>query len=353
MPGEAEAAPIEVLAGDIYTDDPDKAERRTLFDGAGGVAGIPFTDEQREALVKEAKRRGLDDADAYALAYGDGAKVTVLEDGTTHVDTSEVVLANGPVYRKAKKAAGKASGNAAQSQVAGGSKKPVTESEKKGNSKADSGKKEPSAKRHTQEDPQGQGSGEGKSRTGGKEHAEPMSSAAAPEGEPYYPGSGKNPYDKGLGEALKDMLNPFSKFMEMLAGPVTAPVVVEKEYGGRVTLTTTSRINPRLEVAVDVSTAFMAPGEPVSVSAAATDPRTGAVLSKTSPAVVDEPDEVSNAAIGEAVEAVVTAVVAPAVNSFSQEPGDEFPDGFLDLQVVPSLEPLDELTGRIELREAA
>ncbi|MFI8810619.1 MULTISPECIES: hypothetical protein [unclassified Streptomyces] len=97
-------------------------------------------------------------------------------------------------------------------------------------------------------------------------------------------------------------------------------------------LTSTSRIAPTLEVVVEiVSSVEAGPAEPTKVSATVSNPLTGHVLSKASPTVVHEPDEVSNAAIGEAVEAVVTASAGESVESMatSQEPGGEFPDGLL------------------------
>ncbi|MCX4677701.1 hypothetical protein OG413_20730 [Streptomyces sp. NBC_01433] len=125
MATERSPATVAVLTGDIYTDDPAEAERKTLFDGAGGVAGVPFTDEQRKAIVKESMRQGLSEADAYALAYGDDAKVRIHEDGTVTVDTREVVLANGPVYRKAKRATS-ADEKGIETQSAGTKTDPVT-----------------------------------------------------------------------------------------------------------------------------------------------------------------------------------------------------------------------------------
>ncbi|MFD9424650.1 MULTISPECIES: hypothetical protein [unclassified Streptomyces] len=203
---ERSPATVAVLTGDIYTDDPAKAERTTVFDGAGGVAGVPFTDEQRKAIVKESMRRGLSEADAYALAYGDDAKVQIHEDGTVTVDTREVVLANGPVYRKAKEATS-ADEKGIETQSAGTEAEPVTkpDAERKA-SQGNRGQKEAGKAKGTATTPKSP-TQESPVADGGSRPREGQAGAAVASEGPYYPDSGENPYDKGLGEAMKDALN--------------------------------------------------------------------------------------------------------------------------------------------------
>lgn len=346
--------PVALLSGDVYTSDPAEAERDTLLDGAGGIAGVPFTDEQRKAIVKESKRRGMSAGDAYALAYGDAARVEVHDDGTLTVDTSKVVLANGPVYRKAEATAPKG-GNDAETLSAGTSR--IAASEETAREVEQKAPAAPSA-----EDVQ---------PVDLKEADEPAPAVTpqargvaveeAPLGEPYYPDSGTNPYDHGgsVVDAIKDALSPLTDFMESISRSGAREHVVESPDGG-VTLITTSQITKGLEVAVQVASADPSDlASPVTVSAVASDPRTGEVLAETSPTTVDSTDEASHAAIGEVVEAVLTAsdggvqVVTPEWPSSVEELSGESPNLHLDLPVVAPLEPLDELAGHVELAEAA
>jgi hypothetical protein len=100
-PAERESKGHGAKEGDAFQDTPKPGYYPTYLDGGGGIAGVPLTAEQRRALIREAWRRGLSIEDAYALAYGDNAKIHVHPDGTVHVFTDGVVVPNRPVYAKA------------------------------------------------------------------------------------------------------------------------------------------------------------------------------------------------------------------------------------------------------------
>jgi hypothetical protein len=98
-PSPARATPPHgVQEDDAYAEAPKSGYVPTYFDGGGGIAGVPLTEEQRKALIAEARRRGMPIEEAYALAYGDGVRIDVHKDGTVHVDTSGVKVPTHPVY---------------------------------------------------------------------------------------------------------------------------------------------------------------------------------------------------------------------------------------------------------------
>jgi hypothetical protein len=96
---------VDQEAGDVYRSKPEEGYVPTYFDGRGGIAGVPLTDEQRQAVMKEAIRRGLSKEDARALAYGEDDEFTkpaqpVRPDVEKHGDGDTQVLASGPLYRE-------------------------------------------------------------------------------------------------------------------------------------------------------------------------------------------------------------------------------------------------------------
>lgn len=90
-------------AGDVYRRDPKEGYVPTYFDGRGGIAGIPLTEEQRQAVVKEALRRGVSAEDAHALAYGEADESALIDKPEVKPPTTGgdyTILAAGPIYRE-------------------------------------------------------------------------------------------------------------------------------------------------------------------------------------------------------------------------------------------------------------
>ncbi|WP_327175510.1 hypothetical protein OG599_09425 [Streptomyces sp. NBC_01335] len=341
-------SPVTVFSGDAFTSDPGQAVQETLLDGAGGIAGVPLTEEQRNAVIREGERRGLSKGDAYALAYGDDAKIRLQRDGTVTVDTSKVVLANGPVYAKVKTAVSNVTPEA-------GANAPETQTVKDSGASAapqeDPATAEPSAGEAATDEASPMS--EIVPRVGPLDRSVPAGQADAPAAEPYYPDSGKNPYVDGLGDSLLNLLSPFTEFMDSISRDGSA--TVEQTYaGGQLVVTATSQVASGLEVAVSVAASGSAAEiSEVQVSATVSNTLADEVLVQSVPTVVDSAEQISHAAIGEAVDAVVTAVGPDRAEDVSEELGNQISDRVLDLPVVAPLEPLNELGSGVELAEAA
>ncbi|MGZ2360690.1 hypothetical protein LRE75_29095 [Streptomyces sp. 372A] len=319
-------SPVAVFSGDAYTSDPAEADHDTLLDGAGGIAGVPFTEEQRKAIIREGERRGLSMGDAYALAYGDDAKIQLKPDGTVTVDTSKVVLANGPVYatvairpNTVSNVVPETEENAPEAQTVKGSDLAT--------GKATTDEAALMTEVVPRDDP----------RDRGVPEAQGDAPASA---EPYYPDSGKNPYaTDGAGDALLDLLSPFTEFMDSISRDGSASV--ERAYtDDQLVVTATSQVAPSLEVSVSVTAlGSVAKMSDLQVSATVSNPVTDTVLVQTVPTAVDSTEQISHAAIGEAVDAVVTAVGPERAQDVSEELGDRISDSVTDRPAVAPLEP--------------
>ncbi|MFI6205872.1 hypothetical protein ACIBAI_05655 [Streptomyces sp. NPDC051041] len=275
----------------------------TYLDGGGGIAGVPLTEEQRRALIREAMRRGMSERDAYALAYGDNATIHRAPDGTMHVHPEKVVVPNGPVYRKAAPSELKAV-------VAGAGRTPVAA---QGASDASQGTKT---------------SGESSSAAGKPEkvtEAEPKAKGSAGGSAPdagtvsddsYYPTSGERVYEDE--SKLKDALPPplerivdqigvFSAWLDTTSPSTPQSFGVVGAEGDTLRMTVAAPLAHDLAVATTVEASL--DGEPEIepvVTSVVTDAGTGEVLAKntdTCPSVA----AVDAVAIGQVVDVVLEA----------------------------------------------
>lgn len=76
--GSPSPRPEEAAEAGVYRNDSAAGYVPTYFDGAGGIAGVPLTDEQRRAVMAEADRRGASEQEARLLAYGESDPPTRL-----------------------------------------------------------------------------------------------------------------------------------------------------------------------------------------------------------------------------------------------------------------------------------
>ncbi|MGP3686284.1 hypothetical protein ACTVZO_16515 [Streptomyces sp. IBSNAI002] len=295
---------------DAFKAAPEAGYYPTYLDGGGGIAGVPLTEEQRKAVIREAQRRGLSAADAYALAYGDGAVIHVHPDGTAHVHTEKVVVPDGPVYAKAGRAesgsVAASSGGAAQGvKPEGAASGPENaEDEPAGTEKAKSGKvkDEKAAK---------------KEKKAGKGTQSP-SGSASPVGEGYYPTTGKSLYEEDEGAGLKTVLPPALEkvvdaadvFTEWLraASPGEAVVSGPVQSASRMSLKIEAPMMADLTVTTTIEAPLSAEAavQPV-VSTVVTDTETGEVLAEQRPERCPNADAVSSLAIEQVVDAVTEA----------------------------------------------
>lgn len=292
------------LHGDAYSETPKEGYDSTYFDGAGGIAGIPLTEEQRAALIKEAERRGMSEGDAYALAYGDGSVVRHTPDGKPLVDTSHVVLAHGPIFKR------------------------LTQSEREQQSLT------PADKPATTSDVAAQFGGQS---TGPKPKPKPKESAKAKpapgrtnlaEGAnqqtPYYKDGrvdldGNSPKPEAFSDDLHDILpdpldemlstlTPFSVWIGDLSAPGTSPdISVQPQPGGGLTMTCVTQVSDDITVTAHVVAPPADADVQPTVTVTVTDSGTGQVLSASKPQAADSLDDVPRVAIGEVVDAVISA----------------------------------------------
>lgn len=259
----------------------------TYLDGGGGIAGVPLTEEQRTALIREAKRRGLSTEDAYALAYGDKAQIHAHPDGTVHVHTEEVVVPNGPVYAKAPPSV--AGNSEASTTTAAGAPKGTADSEGR---------------------------------------ADRAATPPAEKGKPYYPGSGKNLHaeekakrekkEKRLGEKLKkvvpepleDLVQGADSFSDWLgaASPGEAVVIGPVQSGDLLKIQVEAPVSARLSLTTTFSAPMAATADvrPL-VETVVTDTKTGEVVAEHDPQHCPTVDAASGVAIGQAVDVVLDA----------------------------------------------
>lgn len=285
--------------GDVYRSKPQEGYVPTYFDGKGGIAGVPLTGEQRQAVMKEAIRRGLSKEDARALAYGEGDEFTkpaqpVRPDAEKQRDGDTQVLASGPLYREVA---------------------PTEERESAGSGGRAQGKT-----------PSERGSQ-------GKEPKEPSGDVGKSEEKP------KGELSK-LGDVvhevvpdpvgdLVDTLTPFRSYMVAISQLGTEPTfdVSEPDAEGIVTVTVESQVTDSMTVTVEVTAPLESTSEapPCAVSVTVTDPRTGEVTVATDAETVDAAGDVPRVAIGEVVEAVITASSEDGSSMEGGSPDGEVP----------------------------
>lgn len=282
-PHEAEPVHREVLA-----EDPGEGRVPTFFDGHGGIAGVELTEEQREAVMKEAVRRGMTREQAHDLAYGedDSAEAAKPKPASPRVtppkksDGGEShVLASGPMYREVA---------------------PVEKGEIE-----DRAKKRDSAPRE-REGSQAKGKHAAQSGSGeGKRKLTDQLDAVIPD-----------PVEELVGDLL-----PFRLWMAHVAEPGTEPSWdVEHDPGeGTVTVTAESQMTDNMTVTVEVTAPVEQTPEapPSTVAVTVTDPQTDTVTVATETETVEGHDDIPRVAIGEVVEAVVSATEGDSSLSLS------------------------------------
>ncbi|MCX5237188.1 hypothetical protein OG824_18480 [Streptomyces prunicolor] len=269
---------VDQEEGDVYRSKPEEGYVPTYFDGRGGIAGVPLTDEQRQAVMKEAIRRGLSKEDARALAYGEDDEFTkpaqpVRPDAGKQGDGDTQVLASGPLYREVA---------------------PTEESESAGSGSRAQGKT-PSERGSQGKQPKEPSGDPGKSEEKPKGKLGDVVHEVVPD--PV--------------EDLVDTLTPFRSYMVAISQPGTEPTfdVSEPDAEGIVTVTAESQVTDSMTVTVEVTAPVGATPDapPCVVSVTVTDPQTDEVTVPTDTETVDSAGEVPRVAIGEVVEAVVSA----------------------------------------------
>ncbi|MFJ9158648.1 hypothetical protein ACIRPS_17815 [Streptomyces griseoviridis] len=307
--GAAISADDVKLRGDAYSETPQRGFESTYFDGAGGIAGVPLTEEQRSALIKEAERRGMSEDDAYALAYGDGSEATKTKDGKTIVDTKHVALADGPVYKRlapseqAQDTSVFQSGRAASPNLV----------DQLSPGKSDSTKSAPQPRQSPEKQ---------------KPKPQPGRRTEAKDGDkatPYYEqgrvdldgNATPHTFSDDLHAVLPDpfddvitALTPFSAWIDDLSAPGTTPdISVQPGPDGGVTMTAVAQVSDDITVTTHVVAPSPddehAPDPTVTVTV--TDSQTGEVLSKSEPQAAESIDDVPRVAIGQVVDAVISA----------------------------------------------
>ncbi|MEU0739296.1 hypothetical protein [Streptomyces sp. NPDC006134] len=262
----------------IYTNEPQDGYVVSFFDGHGGVAGVPMTEEQRHALIKEATRRGMSEEQAYALAYGPNqASATVeregeIEEGADEETGQEATLketAAAPGARLAKKTDGD------EAPVSHETYRILAPLENEIDSAHEEGADE------------------------GDDDALHHALELLPE---------------GVRDVIQNVL-PFQSFMRELAGPGFEPVVdIDHDpEAGTVSLTAASRLSPHVEVTAqvvapvsDADSESASASEPI-VTVTVTNPVTNEVLAESEPAACEGVTDVPRVAIGEVVETVIAA----------------------------------------------
>ncbi|WP_089224258.1 hypothetical protein [Actinacidiphila glaucinigra] len=332
-----------------YATEPGPGYMPTYLDGSGGIAGIPLTEDQREALIQEAQRRGIPQAEAYALAYGDGAKITVTPDGEVSVDTSGVVVPNGPMYTLLSPAAPPA--NLADSvehifNIQAAPKTPQLPLAPK-----EPGKKGKHGPHKGHDNPKGK----------------PPKGATPRGGTPYYESSGTNPYDD-RGSVVKNVLPPvlgdvidvlpgFRQWLGDVSGDASNVETTITQAGDRIMITVAATISPDLTV----TTVIEAPANPrqasdgLVVTTVVTNPDTGEEIARTDPQEIHDTEQATGVAIGQVVEAVIDAVHQDDANDQPVEfpPAPELALTEVEEAPVEAEEPPAEIEAPVEAEEPA
>ncbi|MEV7282637.1 hypothetical protein [Streptomyces sp. NPDC093111] len=285
--GTAATVPdIEPEDDGVYRHDPASGYVPTYFDGHGGIAGVPLTEEQRDAVVREALRRGVSQEDAHALAYGEGTAPQHPEGPKgKSPNPGMTVLAAEPIYREVAPLEKRVEGG--DGPAAPGLPDPKLRHE--------SGGRQQSSRREEKD--------KGRTKPGIKEQMRNMVEKVVPD-----------PIEKPLGEVLSP-LNPFRSYMKAISQPGTEPLfTVSPPEGGVVTITAETQVTETMAVTVEVKTPVVeAPhSPPPSVSVTVTNPETDVVTAVSEERLVPGGSaDIPRVAIGEVVEAVVAAASEP------------------------------------------
>ncbi|MFI9205331.1 hypothetical protein [Streptomyces sp. NPDC053048] len=313
---EPDAQPLkDPKVGDVYRRDPKKGYVPTYFDGRGGIAGVPLTDEQRRAVVKEALRRGVSPEDAHALAYGEAEESGPIVKPNIKPPSfgGSTLLASGPVYREVA---------------------PAEKSEAEGGAPA-SGSAAPGDDLPAAPQSKG-GEGKGKEKAAKEKKQPTMKESLKRSVEAVIPDPIEEPVEDFLGR-----MSPFRSYMFAISAPGTEPTfTVAEPEGGMVTVTAESQVTDNMTVTVDVTAPVEETPEapPSTVSVTVTDPQTDTVTVATETETVEGGhDDIPRVAIGEVVEAVVTAATDD-----SAQPGDVVAAGEAIEDAQEALESLPE-----------
>ncbi|WP_282703793.1 hypothetical protein [Streptomyces sp. CC219B] len=266
----------------------------SFFDGRGGVAGVEFTPEQRRAIIREALSRGMDLGEAHDLAYGD--------DGGAD-DDQTYVLADGDLYRHVApaEAAVHRSGVGQQEGASAGAQQP--------NAAPPVGEGDPKGKQGPKA-PEGNGKDKDKTPKAGTPRREDKEMGVL----------------DTLGEEVKkvvpdpiedavEVLTPFRAFMADISQPGAEPTFEVKHLDlngdksvDAVYITARSQVSDSVAVTAEVVAPIDGATEhPCVIAVTLTDPATSEVILPAEPVLVDDPESISRAAIGEVVDAVVGA----------------------------------------------
>ncbi|MFI6275899.1 hypothetical protein [Streptomyces sp. NPDC050988] len=298
QPGGNVGAPQNTEAGHTAPDagaedrEARAAETGDFFDGRGGIAGVEFTAAQRNAIIREALSRGLTLKEARELAYGeeegkDNALTYVVADGEMY---RQVAPAEEASYGEASSEGGKADAPAAGSGKASSDKG----SKKKGNG--------PAAKEDKED-----GKATGKAEETDKGLVDVLGDTV----KDVVP----DPIEDVV-ESLPDELSPFRTFMADISQPGTEPEytvvpldVNDDEVVEALQVTATAQVSASMTVTAEVvAPVEESPEAPLcTVVVTLTDSATDEVISAPEPVVVDNPQDVSQAAIGAIVDTVVDA----------------------------------------------
>ncbi|MFI7315516.1 hypothetical protein [Streptomyces venezuelae] len=273
----------------VFSDDERDGYVPTYFDGHGGIAGVPLTEEQRRAVVAEAVRRGMSTEAAHDLAYGEdsesGGEDTVLADRG----------ARQPVYRKVAPTEVDHASVDAPARSAGGGK-PVTQGRREGAG---------TQGRRDDERQAGDGKGQGRPPEMGEKRVQPSVAEVFKEG-----------LKDQIPDPIEDVLGPFNPFRAFLADLSMYGVDVELEVSEPDPKTDTVTVTGSTTVSDDVAVTVEAevpveeprPGErkPCTITTTVTHPETGVVKSEST-AIVHDPDDVPRVAVNEVVDAVLEA----------------------------------------------
>ncbi|GGN41693.1 hypothetical protein GCM10012285_21160 [Streptomyces kronopolitis] len=278
-----DAAPREVepVHNDVVTETPGEGRVPTFFDGQGGIAGVELTEEQRKAVTKEALRRGMTKEQAHDLAYGEAEPTEATKPKSKprslsvtppkESDGKEAhVLASGPMYREVAPTEDQEIKKGAKSRGSAAAR------ESKGN--------------------QAKGKHAAPSRNGeGKHKLTDKLDAVIPD-----------PVEELVGDLL-----PFRLWMAHVAEPGTEPTwgVEHDPEEDTVTVTAESQMADSMTVTVEVTAPVeQTPDAPLStVSVTVTNPQTDEVTVATDTETAVAAEEVPRVAIGEVVEAVISA----------------------------------------------
>lgn len=295
----------------------------TFFDGHGGISGVEFTPEQREAIVRQALSRGMTQEEAHELAYG--FRPGDEDDGD---DDGAYVLVDGEVYRHltpAEDADFTAASDGveapdADSYIAAASldKKVVAQDGRaKGAAPAVRGSKAAPGK-------------SGSAGTTRKKASKPKKKAKSGIKDSIK-GAVKQVVPDPIEDAVKslpDGLVPFRTFMADISLPGTEPqftvYALDMDRDADVEalqVTATAQVSESVTVTADVVAPIEESSEapPCMVEVTLTDPTTNEVIADPAPVVVENPQEVSQAAIGEIVDTVVDATQVEAKGEAASE----------------------------------